>query len=133
MPIRPRLIRSIPFWVLVLASAGTIAAGAYILSDRLVTMTTTLNAGTATGVDVYVGQSVALLGAVLIGAGATGILLALGIAAAATLRPVHPVEAAQPVDREAEPLERDASLDAELDTAADEASVADREAVASPR
>ena len=41
-------------------------------------MTTTLTDGTATGVDVYVGQSSRQLGGILIGAGLVGLLLALG-------------------------------------------------------
>ena len=60
-------------------------------------MTATLTDGTATGVDVYVGQSLASLGAVLIGAGVIGILLAIGIAAVSTLRPRVAVEPIRPV------------------------------------
>ena len=98
MPIRPRLVRSIPFWGLVAASLATAAAGAYILTDKLGSMTTTLTDGTATTVDVYVGQSVAVVGAVVLGAGVVGLLLALAIAAAATLRPHPPVEVVEPID-----------------------------------
>ena len=102
MSTRPRLVRSIPFWGLVAVSLGTIAGGAYVLNGTLGTMTTTLTDGTATGVDVYVGQSVAQLGAILVGAGVIGLLLALGVAAAATLRPHPPVEVVEPVDWEGE-------------------------------
>jgi hypothetical protein len=123
MPIRPRLIRSIPFWILVVASLASAAAGAYLLADRLGSMTATLTTGTATGVDVYVGQSVALLGAVLVGAGVVGVLLALGIAAAATLRPVHPVESAQPASEDASTVETD--FDADLDAPVDGRPVAE--------
>ncbi|MEV8272885.1 dinucleotide-utilizing enzyme [Microbacterium sp. NPDC077184] len=92
MTTRPPLARSIPFWVLLVGSVATTAVGAWLVSDRLGIMTATLNDGTATGVEVYVGQSVAVLGAILIGAGVIGILLALAVAAAATLRP-HAVTA----------------------------------------
>ena len=102
MPIRPRLVRSIPFWGLVLVSLATAVAGALLLVDKLGSMTTTLTDGSATGVDVYVGQTVAVLGAILLGAGVIGILLALAVATAAGLRPVAPVEIVGPIDWTAE-------------------------------
>ena len=101
MSTRPHLVRSVPFWGLVAVSLATAAGGAYLLSDRLGTMTTALTAGTATPVDVYVGQSVAVVAGIVLGAGIVGILLALDIAALATLRPrtqVEPVEAADAND-----------------------------------
>jgi len=98
MPTRPRLIRSIPFWGLVVVSLAAIVGGWYITTDKIASMTTTLTDGTATGVDVYVGQSIAQLGAILIGAGVIGILLALGVAAVSTLRPHAPVEVVEPID-----------------------------------
>ena len=98
MSTRPRLVRSIPFWVLLSASLATAAAGAVLLIDKLGVMTTTLTDGTATGVEVYVGQSVAVLGAILLGAGVIGVLLTLAIAAAATLRPHPAVEVVEPLD-----------------------------------
>ncbi|WP_194395582.1 dinucleotide-utilizing enzyme [Microbacterium atlanticum] len=94
MPTRPRLARSIPFWGLLLVSLATIAGGWFLTNRTLGSMTTTLTDGTATGVDVYVGQSIAQLGAVLIGAGVVGVLLALTVAALSTLRP-RPVEGAE--------------------------------------
>jgi hypothetical protein len=102
MSTRPRLIRSIPFWGLVVVSLATVAGGWFITTDKIASMTTTLTDGTATGVDVYVGQSIAQLGGILIGAGIVGILLALGIAALSTLRPHAPVEVVEPVDGDAE-------------------------------
>ena len=102
MPTRPRLVRSIPFWGLVLVSLATAVAGALLLVDKLGSMTTTLTDGSATGVDVYVGQTVAILGAILLGAGVIGVLLALAVATAAGLRPVPPVEVVGPVDWTAE-------------------------------
>ncbi|WP_349427673.1 dinucleotide-utilizing enzyme [Microbacterium sp. LWS13-1.2] len=108
MSTRPRLIQSIPFWGLVVVSLATVAGGWFITTDKIASMTTTLTDGTATGVDVYVGQSVAQLGGILIGAGIVGILLALGIAAISTLRPQAPVEVVEPID-----------WDSEAETAAD--------------
>jgi hypothetical protein len=102
MPTRPRLVRSIPFWALVAASLATALSGAALLLDKLGVMTTTLTDGTATGVEVYVGQAVAVLGAILLGAGIIGILIALAIAAASTLRPHAPVEIVEPLDWSAE-------------------------------
>jgi hypothetical protein len=102
MPTRPRLVRSIPFWALVVASLATAAYGAALLVDKLGVMTTTLTDGTATGVEVYVGQSVAVLGAILLGVGIVGLLISLAVAAAATLRPHAPVEVVEPIDWSAE-------------------------------
>ena len=98
MSTRPALVRSIPFWGLVVASIATAGYGAMVLTEKLGTMTTTLTDGTATGVEVYVGQSQAVFGAVLVGAGVIGILLALTVASLATLRPAAPVEVVEPVD-----------------------------------
>lgn len=98
MSTRPSLVRSIPFWALVAASVATALSGAALLVDKLGVMTTTLTDGTATGVEVYVGQSIAVLGAILIGAGVVGILLALVVATVATLRPHAPVEVVEPID-----------------------------------
>jgi hypothetical protein len=108
MHTRPHLVRSIPFWALVVASLATAAAGAFVLTDKLGTMTTTLTDGSATGVDVYVGQSIAVLGAVLLGAGIIGVLLSLVVAAAASLRPQQPAPVVEPIDWSA-----DEAVDAE--------------------
>ncbi|MDW4572365.1 hypothetical protein R8Z57_06170 [Microbacterium sp. M3] len=108
MPTRPRLISSIPFWGLLVVSLATIAGGWYITTDKLGTMTTTLTDGSATGVDVYVGQSIAQLGSILIGAGILGVLLTLAVAALSTLRPHAPVEVVEPIDWAADADERDA-------------------------
>jgi hypothetical protein len=81
MNTRPRLTRSIPFWLLVAGSLASSAAGAVVLIDKLGTMETALTAGTATGVEVYVGQIWAVLGAILIGVGAIGLLLAFTLGA----------------------------------------------------
>ncbi|MFB8147003.1 dinucleotide-utilizing enzyme [Microbacterium sp. NPDC056003] len=102
MPTRPRLVRSIPFWALVVASLATAAFGAWLLLDKLGVMTTTLTDGTATGVEVYVGQSVAVVGGILLGAGVLGLLLALAVAAIAMLRPYAPVDVVEPLESTAD-------------------------------
>ncbi|GAA1468228.1 dinucleotide-utilizing enzyme [Microbacterium thalassium] len=107
MTARPRLATRIPFWGLVVASLGSAAAGALILVDKLGVMTTTLTDGTATGIEVYVGQSMAVLGAVLIGAGVIGILLAFAIASLASLRPAAPAVVVEPIDWSAESADAD--------------------------
>lgn len=89
MTVHPRLVRSVPFWALIAGSAVAIGGGAYLLVDKLGTMETALNAGTATGVEVYVGQVWAVFGGVLVGAGVLGLALALAVAAARSLVPVH--------------------------------------------
>jgi hypothetical protein len=122
MPTRPRLVRSIPFWALVAASLATALSGAALLLDKLGVMTTTLTDGTATGVEVYVGQSVAVLGAILLGAGIIGILIALAVAAASTLRPHAPVEIVEPLDWSAEADDEAAPADEAADADAAELS-----------
>ena len=81
MPNTARVIRSIPFWVLVGGSVVAIAGGAFLLISKLNTMATTLTDGTATGVEVYAGQIWAVSGAILAGAGFVGLALALTLGA----------------------------------------------------
>lgn len=99
MTTSPRLSRSVPYWLLVAGSAGTLAGGAYLLVERLGGMDARLTDGTATTNDVYVGQIWAILGAILVGAGLIGLALALSIAAlrsrAGTSRIEAPVEDAE--------------------------------------
>ncbi|MGO4678770.1 dinucleotide-utilizing enzyme [Microbacterium sp. 2MCAF23] len=90
------LNRSLPFWILVVASIGLIAAGVLTVLDHLGTMTATLKDGSATGLEVYGGQSWIVLGSALIGAGALGVLLALALTVLSTLLGAA---TAQPVDR----------------------------------
>lgn len=80
-----RLSRSIPYGVLVGGSLVAVAGGAYLLISKLTVMAATITDGTATGVDVYVGQIWGVFGAVLIGVGLTGLALALALGAARAL------------------------------------------------
>lgn len=94
MKTRPRLVTSIPFWVLVVASLAAIAGGLAIVLNGIDAMEQVLNDPNATVVQVYVGQSWVVVGAAVLGAGAIGIALALalGAAAALTRRPEVAIE-----------------------------------------
>lgn len=113
MSTRPRLSRSIPFWILIVGSLATSAGGAYLLVDKLGGMDARLTDGSATTNDVYVGQIWGVLGAILIGAGLIGFALALTVAALRTLSapatPAVEVEAASPEVEADAPVE-EASL-----------------------
>mgnify|MGYP001091222464 CR=1 FL=1 len=85
MPNTARVIRSIPFWVLVGGSVVAIGGGVYLLVTKLTIMANTLTDGTATGVEVYAGQIWAVLGAILIGAGLVGLALSLTLGTLGTL------------------------------------------------
>lgn len=87
MTVHPRLVRSVPFWILIVGSAAAIGGGAYVLVDKLGNMETTILDGSATGVDVYVGQVWGVFGGILVGAGVIGLALALAVASARSLAP----------------------------------------------
>ncbi|HEX5858348.1 MAG TPA: hypothetical protein VFY91_09600 [Microbacterium sp.] len=84
---RPSLVRSIPFWGLVVLSLAAVAFGAWLAVSQISAMNAALAAQTATGVEVYGGQSLAVVGAVVLGAGIVGLLLALALAALRSLVP----------------------------------------------
>ncbi|WP_150956161.1 dinucleotide-utilizing enzyme [Microbacterium testaceum] len=85
MKTRPRLLTSIPFWVLVVASIAAIVGGLAIVLNGIDAMEQVLNDPNATVVQVYVGQSWVVVGAAVLGAGAIGIALWLALAAASAL------------------------------------------------
>lgn len=91
-----RITRSAAYWTLVLASVLAIAGGLALSIPRIGTMEEMLLNGTATGVEVYVGQAWITLAAGLVGAGAVGLLLALALAAAKALVAPRAVEPAAP-------------------------------------
>ncbi|MDJ1115205.1 dinucleotide-utilizing enzyme [Microbacterium dauci] len=95
MNTRPRLIRSIPFWLLIVGSLASVGVGAYLLIDKLGAMETALTQGTATGIEVYVGQIWAVLGAILIGAGVVGLGLTATLGALRSLAAPAVVENVQ--------------------------------------
>jgi hypothetical protein len=95
MNTRPRLVRSIPYWGLVVGSVASIGFGTWLTVDKITIMSTTLTDGTATGVEVYGGQAWAVFAAAFVAAGLVGLVAALALAAARSLvaRPVEVVEA----------------------------------------
>jgi hypothetical protein len=99
------LTRSIGFWLLLVVSLATTAVGAWLISGQIGTMTTTLLDGTATGVEVYVGQSLVVVGAGVLAAGIIGILLTLGLVAARSLVPAPAPAVVEAIDWTAEPAE----------------------------
>jgi hypothetical protein len=129
MNTRPRLISSIPFWLLVVGSLASAGFGAFLLLDKLAVMETALTEGTTTGIEIYVGQIWAVFGAILVGAGVLGLGLAATLGALRSLTAPTVVENVQvdwqddideSVERPAAD-ERPASLeDADVETPASE-------------
>lgn len=111
MNTRPRLIRSIPFWLLIVGSLASAGYGAFLLIDKLAVMETALTEGTTTGIEIYVGQIWAVFGAILVGAGVLGLGLAATLGALRALTTPTIVENVQvdwqdDLDEQEEPIER---------------------------
>ena len=87
MQTRPRLVTSIPFWVLLVLSLASVIGGLVIVFQQIAAMQAVLDDPNATVVTVYVAQSWAIVGAALLGAGALGILTTLAVAAVVSTRP----------------------------------------------
>ncbi|MER7448318.1 hypothetical protein [Microbacterium sp. NPDC097977] len=104
------LTRSIGFWLLLVLSLASAAVGGWIIAGQLGTMTSTLLDGTATGIEVYVGQSLVVVGAALLGAGVIGLLIAVALVAVQALLPTPAPVVVEPIDwtadDETEPTER---------------------------
>ncbi len=98
----PRLARSFPFWLLLVGSLASLGYGSWLTLDKLTVMTNTLNDGTATGVEVYVGQAWSVFAAAFVGAGLVGLVaaLALTVAKSFAARQVEVVEAIDWTDEE---------------------------------
>jgi hypothetical protein len=120
MNTRPRLTRSIPFWVLVVGSVASIGFGVWLTIDKLTVMETKLLDGTATGVEVYGGQAWAVFAAAFVGAGLVGLVAALALGAARTFA-ARPVEVVEAIDWQQEEPEVELPAD---DTAVREPAVA---------
>src|SRR6478735_7088861 len=114
MTVRPSLVRSIPFWILLVGSLATSVFGAWLAVTTLGTMSTALTAGTATPVDVYVGQVWAIVGGILIATGVLGLALVLVLGVLRSFVPVTDVEIIEALDWS----------DDDEDLAADEAPIA---------
>lgn len=98
MTVRPSLVRSIPFWILLAGSVVVGVVGAWLAVDKLAVMSAALTAGTATPVDVYVGQVWAIVGGILIATGLVGLALALVLAVLRSFVPAAPVEIVEAPD-----------------------------------
>ena len=123
------LTRSIGFWLLLVLSLASAGVGAWLVAGQVGSMTTTLLANTATGVDVYVGQSLVVVGAVLLGAGIIGILIAVALSAVQSLLPAASPVAVEAIDWTAqeptadEPASPEPASDAETSAAPGDAVV----------
>ena len=98
MTTRPSLLRSIPFWLLIVLSLATVVYGAWLFIVTTGSMTAGLAAQTATTADVYVGQIIAIIGGILIGTGLLGLALALVLAVLRSLIPAPAAEIVEPID-----------------------------------
>ncbi len=91
MRTRTNLTRSVSFWALIAGSLAAVGGGTWTAVSHIRTMTKTLKDGSATGVEVYAGQAWAVLGAVVLGAGLVGLVIALSLSAARALTPAATV------------------------------------------
>jgi len=135
MTVRPSLVRSIPFWILLVGSLAVGAYGAWLTVDTLGGMSTRITDGTASAVDVYVGQVWAIIGGILIATGVVGLALALVLAVIRSFVPVTDVEIIEGLDwaDDDEDLSEDAApADQAEPVVASEAAVASEPATAEP-
>lgn len=95
------LTRSTSYWLLLVLSLASAAIGGWLVWSSTTTMLTTILDGTATNVEVYVGQAWVTSGAALLAAGIVGVFLALVLSAAKALTPTAPV-VVEPIDWTAE-------------------------------
>lgn len=130
------LTRSVPYWLLLALSVIAIGVGGWLTWDKTDTMETTLLDGTATNVEVYVGQAWITAGSALLAAGAVGLFLALALGAVKAVLPKPAVEVVEAISWAAPDDEPDTVADAEngyesdfTDAAADESATADEDAV----
>ncbi|MCS3444381.1 hypothetical protein [Microbacterium phyllosphaerae] len=96
------LTRSIGFWLLLVLSLASAGVGGWLIAGQIGTMTSTLLDGTATGIEVYVGQSLVVVGAALLGAGVIGLLIAIALTAVQALMPSTAPVVVEPIDWTAE-------------------------------
>jgi hypothetical protein len=125
MTVRPSLVRSIPFWILLVGSVATSVFGAWLAVTTLGTMSTALTAGTATPVDVYVGQVWAIVGGVLIATGILGLALVLVLGVLRSFVPVTDVEIIEALDWSDDELVADEAPIASAPVATEPAAVAE--------
>ncbi|WP_460801849.1 dinucleotide-utilizing enzyme [Microbacterium sp. GXF6406] len=94
------LLRSLPFLLLVVLSLASVIVGGWLSTDQISTMTTALLEGTATGVEVYAGQSWVVIGGALVAAGLIGLFLAFALGAAKALLPRRAIDTLDPIERD---------------------------------
>lgn len=99
MTSRPSLIRSIPFWALLVGSLILTGVGAWLVLDRLSRIESAIVSQSAEAtIEVYVGQPAVLAAAIVLGSGLVGLLLTLAVATYSTLRPRLAVEEIETID-----------------------------------
>lgn len=81
------LTHSTGFWLLPILSLASAGIGGWLAASQISTMTSTLLANTATGVEVYVGQSLVVVGSALLAAGVLGLLLTFALVAVRAMMP----------------------------------------------
>jgi|UPI00068E75E2 hypothetical protein len=132
MNTRPGLVRSIPFWGLVVGSAASVGFGVWLTVDKLTTMETRLLDGTATNVDVYGGQGWVAFASAFIAAGLIGFVAVLALAASRALV-ARPVEVVETISWQEEEPDIETSFDEPAPAAASAATSSENENPASPQ
>lgn len=128
--------RSTSYWLLLVLSLASAAIGGWLVWNNTSTMHTTILDGTATNVEVYVGQAWITSGAALLAAGIVGIFLALVLTAAKALIPAAPV-VVEPIDWSTEPTDASdvstvSATEPETEAETDAVDAADTEIEAEP-
>jgi len=116
---RALLLRSIPFWILLVGSLAAAAVGVWLILDKINTMIATLADGSATGVEVYAGQSWVVVGGALLAAGLFGLVVTLALAVARSFVPAPAVEVVESIDWTASAPDDASSTDDEIEAALD--------------
>lgn len=101
---RPSLARSVPFWVLFVGSLASTVFGVILVVLKTSTMTAKLTDGSATGVEVYAGQSWVVFGSAFVVAGLVGLVAALALGVLTRFAPAAEIEVVEPVLVEDEPV-----------------------------
>ncbi|WP_258131179.1 MULTISPECIES: hypothetical protein [unclassified Microbacterium] len=121
------LSRSIGFWLLLVVSLAATAVGGWLVSGQIGSMSAKILDQTATGVDVYVGPSIIVVGTGVLTAGIIGVLLSLALVAARALVPTPAPAVVEAIDWTVEAEENqvpvgtaqasDVAADADVDAA----------------
>ncbi|MEJ1092021.1 hypothetical protein [Microbacterium istanbulense] len=111
------LSRRIGFWFLAFVSVLSLALGGSLIIGQLGSMNTGLLDGTATAADVYVGQSLVVVGAVLVGAGLLGGMLTVAVSLLQAQPAATSDETAAPADTT--PADEAAEADASAESVED--------------